>query len=72
MNRQELAIARSVVYSSLFDYPLTIDQLHRSLVECEMTPAQIASVYARSAALAATVRPLRPSTWPSPTRGPNA
>ncbi|HZT76966.1 MAG TPA: hypothetical protein VFA27_09930 [Vicinamibacterales bacterium] len=55
MNRQELAIARSVVYSSLFDYPLTIDQLHRSLVECEMTPAQIASVYARSAALAEIV-----------------
>jgi hypothetical protein len=51
MNAPELAIARSVVYASLFDYPLTLDQLHRSLLECELTPGQLVSTYARSAAL---------------------
>jgi hypothetical protein len=29
---QELAILRSVVYASLFDYPLSLEQLHQSLV----------------------------------------
>jgi hypothetical protein len=29
---QELAVLRSVIYASLFDYPLTIGQLHASLV----------------------------------------
>ena len=29
---QELAVLRSVVYASLFDYPLTLSQLHSSLV----------------------------------------
>jgi hypothetical protein len=48
MTPQELAIARSVIYASLFDYPLTLDQLHRSLVESAMSAPQIASVYARS------------------------
>ena len=55
MTADELAIARSVVYASLFDYPLALDQLHRSLVQRELSPQQILSVYARSAALAAIV-----------------
>lgn len=55
MTPQELAIARSVVYASLFDYPLTLDQLHRSLVESDMTPVEIFGVFARSEALAAIV-----------------
>ena len=51
MTAHELAIARTVVYASLFDYPLTLVQLHQSL-ECGMTPAQITTVFAHSAALA--------------------
>ena len=52
MTAQELAIARSVVYASLFDYPLTLDELHRTLVECRMTPSQITTVVSHSATLA--------------------
>ncbi len=55
MTPQELAVARTVIYSSLFDYPLTLDELHRSLVECALTPPQIASIVARSDALAEIV-----------------
>jgi len=54
MTAHELAIARSVVYASLFDYPLTLDELHRTL-ECPLTPRQIAATYARSATLSAIV-----------------
>src|SRR5581483_6432685 len=42
MTADELAIARSVVYASLFDYPLTLDELHRTLVERDLSPSQIA------------------------------
>ena len=35
---RELAIVRSVVYASLFDSPLTPDQMHHSLVESDQTP----------------------------------
>lgn len=45
MTTRELAIARSVVYASLFDYPLTLEQLHRTLVESEQTAAEILAVY---------------------------
>ena len=45
MTTRELAIARSVVYASLFDYPLTLGQVHRTLVESEQTPAEIMAVY---------------------------
>lgn len=51
MTASELAIARAVIYASLFDYPLTLDQLHRSLVECALTPQQILGVCMRSDAL---------------------
>jgi len=55
MTRHELAIARSVVYASLFDYPLTLEQLQRSLQECDLTAPQLLSACARSAALATIV-----------------
>ena len=45
MTSRELAIARSVIYASLFDYPLTLPQLHHTLIESEQTPSEILAVY---------------------------
>jgi hypothetical protein len=45
MTTRELAIARSVIYSSLFDYPLTLDELHRALIESDQTAPEILAVY---------------------------
>jgi hypothetical protein len=45
MTPRELAIARSVIYASLFDYPLTLDQLHQTLVESDQTPSEILATY---------------------------
>jgi hypothetical protein len=42
---REIAIARSVIYASLFDYPLTLEQLHYSLIESDQTRAEILAVY---------------------------
>src|SRR5258707_5390422 len=42
---REIAIARSVIYASLFDYPLTLDQLHYSLIESDQTRPEILAVY---------------------------
>ena len=47
----ELAIARSVIYASLFDYPLTLEQLHQTLVESVQTPSAILDAFASSALL---------------------
>jgi hypothetical protein len=47
----ELAIARSVVYASLFDYPLTLAQLRQTLIESTQTPSQVLAAYNGSAAL---------------------
>jgi hypothetical protein len=47
----ELAIARSVVYASLFDYPLTLAQLRQTLIESTQTPSEVLAVYNASAAL---------------------
>jgi hypothetical protein len=47
----ERAIARSVLYASLFDYPLTLAQLRQTLIESTQTPSQIRAVYERSSAL---------------------
>jgi hypothetical protein len=52
---EEIAIARSVLYASLFDYPLTLAQLRQTLIESEQTPSQITGVFARSAALHALI-----------------
>ena len=51
MTPRELAIVRSVMYASLFDYPLRIDELHRSLVGCAATPQEIFVTFERSHAL---------------------
>ena len=42
---REIAIARSVIYASLFDYPLTLEQLHYTLIESDQTHAEILAVY---------------------------
>jgi hypothetical protein len=45
MTTRELAIARTVIYASLFDYPVTLDQLHRTLLESDQSAAEILAVY---------------------------
>jgi len=52
---QELAFLRSVTYASLFDYPLTLAQLHASLVEMRADAPSVASWWRDSAFLQATV-----------------
>jgi hypothetical protein len=42
---RELAIAGSVIDASIDDYPLTLDELHQSLVESPQTLAEVLSVY---------------------------
>ena len=42
---RETAIARSVIYASLFDYPLTLEQLHHTLIESDQTRLEIVAVY---------------------------
>ena len=51
MIEHELAIARTVIYASLFDYPLTLDELHQSLLESRQAPSEILATYAASDAL---------------------
>jgi hypothetical protein len=51
MTSRELAIARSVLYASLFDYPITLEQLHRTLLESDQSAAEILAVYDGSEAL---------------------
>jgi hypothetical protein len=55
LDADELAIARSVLYASLFDYPLTLAQLRETLLESVQTPSQILATYRRSDALRAAV-----------------
>jgi hypothetical protein len=52
---RELAIARSVIFASVFDYPLTLEQLHRALLESEQTAAEVLAVYDGSELLQAIV-----------------
>ncbi len=52
LSPQELAIAQSVIYASLFEYPLTLEQLHQALVESKQTQAEIHSTYCSSGPLA--------------------
>jgi hypothetical protein len=44
----EAAILRTVLYSSLFEYPLTLDELRRSLLQCTQSEADILRTYAAS------------------------
>ena len=55
MTSRELAIARSVIYASLFDYPLTLAQLHHSLIESDQSVEEILAVYDGSARLQSIV-----------------
>ena len=52
---QELAVLQSIVYASLFDYPLTLDQLQTSLVGIRAEPEAIASWWQQSDFLRAAV-----------------
>lgn len=52
---QELAFLRSVTYASLFDYPLTLAQLHASLVEVRADAPSVASWWRDSEFLQASV-----------------
>ena len=56
MTSRELAIARSVIYASLFDYPLTLPQLHHSLIESDQSQEEILAVYDGSARLQTIVQ----------------
>jgi hypothetical protein len=47
----ELAIARSVLYAALFEYPLTLAQLRETLIESAQTPSEILGLYEQSAEL---------------------
>jgi hypothetical protein len=52
---QELAFLRSVTYAALFDYPLTLAQLHASLVAVRADAPSVAGWWRDSAFLRATV-----------------
>lgn len=55
LNREETAIAQSVLYAALFDYPLTLAQLRQTLIASAQTPTQILATFERSAALKAAI-----------------
>ena len=52
---QELAVLRSVVYASLFDYPLTLAQLRATLVEVSADEATVAAWWRHSEFLQAAI-----------------
>lgn len=52
---QELAVIQSVVYASLFDYPLTLDQLHQSLVGVRASQQEVASWWQSSTFLQSAI-----------------
>jgi hypothetical protein len=52
---REVAIVRSVIYASLFDYPLTLDQLHHSLLESRQSREEILTTYRASPLLQAVI-----------------
>jgi hypothetical protein len=51
MTLAEVAILRTVIYASLFDYPITLDQVHRSLIEHDMSSQDILATFDRSRGL---------------------
>jgi hypothetical protein len=55
IGRHELAIVQAVMYASIFDYPLTIDQLRATLIGATMSNDQILTTYESSARLQAIV-----------------
>ena len=52
---QELAVLRSVIYASLFDYPLTLPQLRATLVEVSADEAAVAAWWRHSEFLQAAI-----------------
>ncbi len=44
----EWSLLRTVLYSSLFHYPLTLEEVHRTLLECNQEPDGILSLYRSS------------------------
>lgn len=48
----EAAVARSVLYAALFDYPLTLAQLRQTLEHVRLTPSEILALVRSSAPLA--------------------
>ena len=55
LTAREEAILRSVVYSSLFEYPLTARQLSYSLMGAQLSPTQIRSIYDGSRSLQSVI-----------------
>jgi hypothetical protein len=55
MTRGEVAIVRAVVYAGLFDYPLTLDQIHATLIGVTMSRDEVLTTYADSPRLRAVV-----------------
>jgi hypothetical protein len=55
IGRNELAIVQAVVYASIFDYPLTLEQLRATLIGAAMTSEQILATYEASPRLRAIV-----------------
>jgi hypothetical protein len=55
LDRHELSIARTVLYASLFDYPLTLEQIHESLIGDALDRNEIAAICRASAPLRAIV-----------------
>jgi len=55
MTSRETAIARSVMYAALFDFPLTLEELRYALLESEQTTSEILQTFAASHALRAVV-----------------
>lgn len=51
----ELAISRTVVYASLFDYPLTLAQVREALIEASADEASILQCYRSSALLQSAI-----------------
>jgi hypothetical protein len=51
----EEAVARSVLFASLFDYPLTLTELRQTLIGSRQTPSDIIATYSGSAALRSIV-----------------
>ncbi|HEX4912658.1 MAG TPA: hypothetical protein VFV51_01820 [Vicinamibacterales bacterium] len=52
---QELAVLRSVTYAAMFDYPLTLEQLHASLIEVRADAGTVASWWRNSELLQAAI-----------------
>jgi len=52
---QELAVLRSVTYASLFEYPLTVEQLHQSLIGVRADQDSITTWWRSSGLLQSTI-----------------